>query len=153
MHCSLTFFLRRCTRLLWDPKILLWSVQGWEFAQSLIAHLVKIAHFNEPLWGICSECSGHVSGCERIAQVSHDKRTTVSKSLRSLMTKEQLWANRSGRSWQKSDREQFAQVDHVKRANEGIIIFFSKLFISIFAHKKQAICQKNLEKIIFLFVL
>ena len=41
------------------------------------------------------------------------------------MTKEQPWANRSGCSWQKSDREQFTQVAHDKRANELISRFFS----------------------------
>ena len=41
---------------------------------------------------------------------------TVSDSLRSLRTNEQLWANRSGRSCQKSDCEQIAQVAHQKWA-------------------------------------
>ena len=36
------------------------------------------------------------------------KWATVSDSLRSLKTNEQLWANRSGRSYQKRDREQIA---------------------------------------------
>ena len=52
-------------------------------------------------------------------------RTTdanVSKSLRSLMTKEQPCANPFGCSWQKSNRERFAPVAHDKRANKQIQI-------------------------------
>ena len=130
--------MRRCTRLLWDPKIY--------FDLCRVGNLLNHSSL---IW---SKSLILMSHCERFAQNAPDKWAAVSESLRSLMTKEQPWANRSGRSWQKSDREQFAQVDHVKRANEGIVIFFSKLFISIFAHKKQAICQKNLKKIIFLIV-
>ena len=51
-----------------------------------------------------------MSNCERIAQVPHFKK--------------RLWANRSGHSWQMSDREQFAQVPHDKWANEQIAGFF-----------------------------
>ena len=40
---------------------------------------------------------------EQFSRVALYKRATMSDSLRSLMTKEQPWAIRSGRSWQKSD--------------------------------------------------
>ena len=40
---------------------------------------------------------------ELFAPLALYKRGTMSDSLRSLMTKEQPWATRSGRSWQKSD--------------------------------------------------
>ena len=63
--------------------------------------------------GICS-----------FAQIAQDKWATVSESPRSLRTNKQLWANRSGRSWQKSNRERFAQDTHDKRANERIASFF-----------------------------
>ena len=43
--------------------------QGWEFAYSL-----KIAHFNEQLWAICSGLSWQMSDGEQLAQVTHDKR-------------------------------------------------------------------------------
>ena len=48
---------------------------------------------NERLWVIRSDRSGQMSDCERIAQVTHVKRATVSESLRLFMTKEQPWAN------------------------------------------------------------
>ena len=57
-----------------------------------------------------------MSDCERFSQIAQDKWVTVSKSLRSLMTNEKLWANCSGCSWQMSNRERNAQVDHDKRA-------------------------------------
>ena len=53
------------------------------------------------------------------AQIAQIKWVTVSYSLRSLRTNEQLWANCSGHSCQKSDRERIAQVAHDKSANEG----------------------------------
>ena len=40
----------------------------------------------------------------------------LSESLRSLISKEQPWANRSDRSRQMSDCEQIAQFAHIKRA-------------------------------------
>ena len=48
---------------------------------------------------ICSDCSGQMSDCEQIAEIAHKKWATVSKSLRSLMTKERLWMICSGGSW------------------------------------------------------
>ena len=65
------------------------------------------------------------------------------QSLRLLKTNERSWANRSGRSRQMSDREQFAQVAQSKWANERFaqkmlakkskILFFSiKLLIPSF---------------------
>ena len=52
--------------------------------------------FNEWLWAIRSDRSGPMSNCERFAQISQDRWVTVNESLRSLMTKEQPWGNRSG---------------------------------------------------------
>ena len=57
-------FLFRVIDLVW---------QGWEFAHSFIAHS-----------GIRSDRSRQMNHCEPIALVSHDKRATVSDSLRSL---------------------------------------------------------------------
>ena len=54
---------------------------------------------------------------ERFVQIAQDKWATVSESLRSLKTNDQPWANRSGPSWQMSNREQFAQVAHDKWVN------------------------------------
>ena len=51
--------------------------------------------------------------CEQIAEVAHDKRATMSKLLRSLMTKER--------------HEQFAQVAQDKRTNERIACFFEQI--------------------------
>ena len=52
--------------------------------------------------GIRSFRSNQMSNCERFAQIAQDKWATVSKSLRSLISKERPWATRSGRSWQMS---------------------------------------------------
>ena len=69
--------------------------QGWKFAHSLIAHLLicSFAHFTQIKW------------------------VTVSEPLRSLKTNEWPWANHSGRSWQMSDCERFAQVTYDKWPN------------------------------------
>ena len=74
------------------------------FAHLPFAHLLISLKSNELLCAIQSERSR--------------KWATVSKSLRSLISKEQPWANRSGRSWQISNHERFTQVAHQKRANE-----------------------------------
>ena len=55
------------------------------------------------------------------AQIAQIKWVTVSDLLRLLRTKEQLWANHLGHSWQMSDREWFAQVAHDKWENERIV--------------------------------
>ena len=52
---------------------------------------------------IHSFCSNQRSDCEQFAQIALDKRATVSKSLRSLMTNERPWANRSCCSPKMSD--------------------------------------------------
>ena len=41
---------------------LFFYLQGWKFANSLIAHLL-----------ICSDCSSQMSDCERFAQIAKDK--------------------------------------------------------------------------------
>ena len=67
-------------------------------------------------------------------KLAQDKWAAVSNSLRSLRTNDRPWAHCSGRSWQKSDCKQFAQVAHSKRANEQIAPFFSKLLICRVGH-------------------
>ena len=68
----------------------------------------------------------------------------MSDLLRLLKAKERLWANCSGRSWQMSDRERFAQVAHDKWANERFTqIFLTKIiflvrFIYVFLFKKTS---------------
>ena len=57
----------------------------------------------------------HSSLIRSIAQIAQIKWATVSDSLRSLRTNERLWANRSCRSWQKSNHERIAQVAYDKR--------------------------------------
>ena len=64
--------------------------QGWEFAQSLIAHLLKSLRTNEQMWAIHSGRSGQMSNCEWIAQIAHDKWANVSNLLRPLRTNEQM---------------------------------------------------------------
>ena len=63
-----------------------------------------------------------MSDCERIAQVAHVKRATVSNSLKSLIINKQM---------------------------SKLLVFLSKSLIRSFAHKKQAIRSKNLTKMNF----
>ena len=63
-------------------------IQGWEFTHSLIS-----LKSNEHLWAIRSDRSRQMSDYERIAEVAHIKRATVSKSPRSLT--KNLWLNKS----------------------------------------------------------
>ena len=90
-----------------NVNIFISNTQGWEFAHLLITHLL-----------IRSFRSNQMSNYERFTQIAQDKWATVSELLRSLKTNEQPWANPSGRSWQMSDREQFAQGAHDKCTNE-----------------------------------
>ena len=54
------------------------------FAHRSLAHcsFAQIAQIKWALWAICSDRSGQMSNCERIAQVAHVKRVTMSESLR-----------------------------------------------------------------------
>ena len=85
----------------------------------------------------------------------------MSDSLRSLRTNEQLWANHSGRSFQKSDCEQIAQVSYDKWAtisnslrslmiNEQIAcLFWLNRSFTLALTKNEPLAQKKLTKIIF----
>ena len=63
-------------------------------------------------------------GIRSFAQIAQIKWVTVSDSLRSIRKNGWLWANRSGRLWQMSHCDQFAQVAHYKWANGRIPHFF-----------------------------
>ena len=108
--------------------------QGWDFAHLLLALLLKIAHFKERLWAICSDRSWQKSDYEQIAQVANQKWSTVSNLLRSLTTNEQPWADPSGCSWHKSN------------LSESLV--FSE-WISLLLTKNERFTQKYLNKIIF----
>ena len=77
--------------------------------------------------GICSFThrsfahSNWMSDCEQFAQIAQDKWATVSELIRSLISKEQPWANRSGRSYQKSDS---------RWLKKSKILFFSMFYIT-----------------------
>ena len=86
------------------------------FAHRPFAHSLKIDHFNERLWAICSDCSRQMRDCEQIAKDAHDKRASMSDSLRVLMIKEQM--------------------------SESLVFFGAN---RLFAHKKQAIGSKKIE--------
>ena len=86
------------------------------------------------------DCSNQMSDCEQLAQIPQDKWATVSESLRSLMLKEQLWANCSGHSWQISDHEKFAQVAHDKWANER---FAQKVRLKLYYLVRFLYVKKN----------
>ena len=117
-----------CTVLVFNKK------QGWEFTHFLIAHLL-----------IHSDRSNQMCDCDRFAQITQDKWVTASKSLRSLMSKDRLWENRSGHSRQMSEwanrsffwancsfalslieNERFAQQNFTKIIFFGTFLFFSK---------------------------
>ena len=99
-------------------------LQGWEFAQSLICsslicsfvQVLRSLRSNEQLWAICSDCSGQMSDCEQITQVTHDKWATVSDWLRLLMINEQM--------------------------SKTIVLLSESLICSV-AHKKQVINSKK----------
>ena len=98
----------------WNMKEI---IQGWEFALSLFALLLKIAQIIEQLWAIHSCCSLKKGYRELIALVA--------------LNNEWLWVIRSGRSWQKSDREQIA------------LDFYKKRAMSATRSQKQMICSRN----------
>ena len=77
-----------------------------------------------------------MSECERFAQVAQDKWATVSESLRSLMTNEQMWAFPSGRSGQMSE----------------LLGFFEQIAHFSFAHNKWAIPSKKFKRLYFVYV-
>ena len=104
--------------------------QGWEFA-----HLLRLLRTNERLWANRPDRSGRISNCERIAQVAHDRRATVSDLLRTLMIKERMseslvfLANRSfDLSLTKNDW--FAEKIRIK---SYFYVHFSKVCIFIFS--------------------
>ena len=72
-------------------------------------------------------------------------KSDLSDWLPSLFTKEQKWAIRSGRSWQISDREPYAQVAHDKRG-KGTMRSFSRANCS-FSHKNEWIALKTDERV------
>ena len=114
-------------------KSWVWNSLSRSFALLLFALSLKIAHIKERLCSIRSCCSlrkSKLSNREWIALVALYKRKTVSESLSWLFKKEQLWAIRSCRSWQKSD-------------GSVSLFFMSKSLFCSFAHKKRAIRSKN----------
>ena len=139
---NFTHFSPYCKNLVHNKGLF----QGWEFTHLLIAHSL-----------ICS-----------FAQNSSFQWATVSDLLRLLRTNVPLWANRSGRSWQKSDREwitqvawqksdreRFSQVAHEKRANERmseLLFFWANPSFALSLTKNDQLAQKNLNKIVFLYV-
>ena len=130
-ECSIffsSFWFSRCYylyKITQCPKLnlnFILKTQDWEFAHSLIVH-----------WIICSNRSRQMSKCEPLDHINQDKC--------------RLWANRSGRLWQMSECEWFAQVVHDKWANE---LFF--LAHSLIRSQKQVICLNYFAKIIIFCV-
>ena len=128
------------------------------------------------MWAIGSGCSGQMSDCERIAQVTHDKWTTVSELLRSLFCSQKM-SDLLKFYWLKSyfvvrflraihsfpffnERcEQSAQFAHQKWAmwtnrsgrssNEQIARFFEQMSDAlIFSQKKSNLLRKIRKTII-----
>ena len=98
-----------------------------------------------PGLGICSslirsEHSNQMSDCEQFSQITQDKWATVSKLHRSLMSKEQPWANRSGCSWQMSDRDHDKWGKWAIRSKNLTKIIFFGMFLYVVL-KKRAICS------------
>ena len=61
------------------------------FAHLLIAHSLKIAHFNERLWAIHSDCSGQMSDCERLWAIPSGRSSKMSEWANHSL----FWANHS----------------------------------------------------------
>ena len=93
-----------------------WNLQGWVFALSLFAILLKISHIKERLWAIRSRCSS-----KRATVSNHFRRsliwTTVSELLSSFCKKE----------W----HEWFAHAYSVLKSNESESITVSKMSDSL----------------------
>ena len=71
------------------------------------------------LWAMRAKPSARspkMSNHKQFAQVAHQKRATMSDSLRSLTKNERPWAILSGRSPKMSDHKRFAKVAHQKWA-------------------------------------
>ena len=84
-----------------------------------------------------------MSKCEWFAQVPQDKWATVNKSLRSLITNEQMWAICSGSSGQMSESLTFW-------ANHSLAHFFEQIpHFSLLRTKNDWFAKKNLKKFIF----
>ena len=76
----------------------------------------------------------------------------VSNLFRSLRTNERLWVKCSGRSWQISKFERFAQVTQDKWANEEIArVFWANCSFFSFVYTKLAIRSKKFEKLYYLY--
>ena len=87
----------------------------------------------------------------------------MSNSLRSLRKNEQLWANQSGRSCQKSNCEWIAQVAHDKRATVSDLLrvlmrkeqmsqslfFIANCSFALSLTKNEQFAKKNVTKILF----
>ena len=83
-------------------------------------------------------------------QIAQDKWANVSDLLRSLRTNEQMWANHSGCSWQRSECELFAQVAQDKWADERNAWFFlAKPSFSLVLTKNEQFAQKIRKHRIF----
>ena len=138
------------------------------FLVSNLSKSLMVAHFWWATWVICSHHSFLAGlGICWFAQIAQIKWVTVSDSLRSLRTNERLWANRSGRSCQKSNWEWIAQVAHDKWStvsnsrrlihdnwvNEQITYFFwaNCLFalFSLLLSKNEQFAQKIWLKLYF----
>ena len=82
-------------------------------------------------------------------QIAQDKWANVSDLLRSLRTNEQMWANHSGCSWQRSECELFAQVAQDKWADErNAWVFLANPSFSLVLTKNEQFAQK-FENIVF----
>ena len=102
-------------------------MQGWEFAHSLIAHLL-----------ISSFRSNQMSDCERFAQIAQDKWAIVSESLRSFRGNERQWAICSGRSEEMSDvNESLISLTKNEWMSESLILLSESLIRSFFDKKSS----------------
>ena len=102
-----------------------------------------------PGWGMrsfaqnCSyycSCSLKKSNHEQIALVALNKRATMSDLLRSLMTKEQPWANRSRSLFKRATVRIRSHYAWQKRDGSDLLFFTSESF---FRSQKLAIRSKN----------
>ena len=115
------------------------------FAHRSFAQLLRS---NERLWVIRSYCSRQMSNCERIAQVAHVKRATVSNSLRSIMINE--WRRESLVFWGNcsfalslTKNEQFALKNLTEIVFFSTFCFFKLLIHSFLMSHMSRLLTKN----------
>ena len=123
IFCPLYFFLNRTFK--WVALIGFWIkfILFLHFAPNKTTRvgnsLIRSSLF-------CSKLLILKSDCEQFAQIAHEKRATVSESLRLLTKNEQLWAICSERPWVKGRSGQKSNLSQSFVFSEWIALSLTK---------------------------